>query len=487
MVKIIDNYKKEKKELKEMDKKLKALEKQIKETNIRHEELIKKYEKLEKKQKKERKIQRRKENKKTGKTLTKFRNVVKSIEKKNNIKYDNEAKTAIYDREKQTRGKRLKELVEKFEKIPQQLKEGRFEHKAHYWGLRAKSNILKKKNPLLKDLENYYELRSIYNNLVLQYVFIEKIKFNVNEDWIKKRGTRTLQDVYSLFKFKNDIKIIIIDYLTKYKGMKFNISLECEFIKITTKKNKIGEKRDKALIGSEYNMYFASRNTVILNEIDIDNKIEKHIFEIIDKINEHEGRGSGGVIKSISNFSINNFKYNPTGGEKYIALDPHTANKKCCVNIKNEDEECFKYCALYHENKDKIKIHPERVSNYKNIKTNLKFNGLEFPLILEDIDKFEKMNNISVHVYEKKYKKSYLLKRITFNYTKYPANYKEIKDMSIRELIEIDYLYSKNKDYIIPLDIFTRRISENYNEKNHMNLLLLIEENKETGDHNTHY
>jgi len=57
------------------------------------------------------------------------------------------------------------------------------------------------------------------------------------------------------------------------------------------------------------------------------------------------------------------YKYKPVRGSSYIPLPPLIANKKACINVKNNDQECFKYSVLLH-------LHPgknhERVSVLKN-------------------------------------------------------------------------------------------------------------------------
>ena len=45
-----------------------------------------------------------------------------------------------------------------------------------------------------------------------------------------------------------------------------------------------------------------------------------------------------------------------------------------------------------------ISSHPERVSNLKEFADNYDWSGLEFPVSIKDIGKFETRNNISVNV-----------------------------------------------------------------------------------------
>ena len=70
--------------------------------------------------------------------------------------------------------------------------------------------------------------------------------------------------------------------------------------------------------------------------------------------------------------------------------------KKAIVNPHNDDEECFKWPVIAVENvgmKD-----PQHVSNLRTFKDNYDWSGLEFPVSINDIGKFENRNNVSVNV-----------------------------------------------------------------------------------------
>ena len=70
--------------------------------------------------------------------------------------------------------------------------------------------------------------------------------------------------------------------------------------------------------------------------------------------------------------------------------------KKAIVNPHNDDEECFKWSVIAAEKvgmKD-----PQRVSNLRKFTDNYDWSGLEFPVSIKDIRKFETRNDISVNV-----------------------------------------------------------------------------------------
>ena len=84
----------------------------------------------------------------------------------------------------------------------------------------------------------------------------------------------------------------------------------------------------------------------------------------------------------------------------YIDLPKEIKTKKAVINVQNKDNRCFEYAILSAQHHDKIKVNPERPSKYKEHLNKLNFTGIEFPVSLKDIDKFEKQNpEIGVNVF----------------------------------------------------------------------------------------
>ena len=93
---------------------------------------------------------------------------------------------------------------------------------------------------------------------------------------------------------------------------------------------------------------------------------------------------------------VNFHQLNLTRGSSYLPLPDWLARKKAIVNPHNNDGECFKWSVIAAEKvgmKD-----PQRVSNLRKFKDNYDWSGLEFPVSIKDIGKFETRNNISVNV-----------------------------------------------------------------------------------------
>ena len=93
---------------------------------------------------------------------------------------------------------------------------------------------------------------------------------------------------------------------------------------------------------------------------------------------------------------VNFHQLNLMRGSSYLPLPDWLARKKVIVNPHNDDDECFKWSVIAAE---KVGIKdPQRVSNRRKFKDNYDWSGLEFPVSIKDIGKFETRNDISVNV-----------------------------------------------------------------------------------------
>ena len=97
-------------------------------------------------------------------------------------------------------------------------------------------------------------------------------------------------------------------------------------------------------------------------------------------------------------------RYNPLRGETWVSLPKELADKKAIINMKNKDNKCFLWSVLrklYPDEKN-----PQRLDKKIMAKENtLNMEGIEYPVSLKDLNKFEKQNptiSITVLGYEGK-------------------------------------------------------------------------------------
>ena len=94
---------------------------------------------------------------------------------------------------------------------------------------------------------------------------------------------------------------------------------------------------------------------------------------------------------------VNFHQLDLTRGSSYLPLQGWLADKRAIIDPKNEiNEECFKMsviAALIHE---EIKSHPEKILNLRRFQVNHDWDGLEFPLSIKGISKFERKTTSSL-------------------------------------------------------------------------------------------
>ena len=119
---------------------------------------------------------------------------------------------------------------------------------------------------------------------------------------------------------------------------------------------------------------------------------------LMQKLDDEQLEGSGFVLNGIVNVILEIYKVNDIQASSCVELPEKYMNNKSLMNIKNDDQFCFLWCILAHfcpveENKS-------RTSNYSMHFNKLNLEGLEFPMRVKDILKFEKLNNLNVNVFE---------------------------------------------------------------------------------------
>ena len=132
------------------------------------------------------------------------------------------------------------------------------------------------------------------------------------------------------------------------------------------------------------------------NEDDLYVTMTERIMENMAALQQVEG--SGWRFHSIIRLELHIVDYNPLRGETWIALPKELANKNAITNPKNEDNKCFLWCVLRALNPREK--NSERIDKKLKEKENtLNMEGIEYPVSLKDIDKFERQNSsISITV-----------------------------------------------------------------------------------------
>ena len=200
------------------------------------------------------------------------------------------------------------------------------------------------------------------------------------------------QDVSS---FLNRVRDAALKILRENKNKKVYFVLMCEMSRLII------------LTGDELIevVPFASKSGIVLETTDLGELYDIAKERILENMVNFNSNGSNWKVSSILRMDINMINYNPLSASSWIELDKFLIKKKAIINMKNNDNECFKWCvtrALNMKNKDNERIDKELIEKSKE----LNWKGIEFPFELNQIAKFEKNNpDISLTVCRFKDKK----------------------------------------------------------------------------------
>lgn len=131
----------------------------------------------------------------------------------------------------------------------------------------------------------------------------------------------------------------------------------------------------------------------------LDEHYENNIVnELVQSIDDSAFRGSGFSLARIIELDVQINSHQPLKGSSFIKTPEKIRAKKSIVNVQNKDEMCFKWAIL--SNIYEAKHNPHRLSHYLKYSDKLNFEGIDFPVRLDQIDKFTRQNEkISVNVY----------------------------------------------------------------------------------------
>ena len=182
--------------------------------------------------------------------------------------------------------------------------------------------------------------------------------------------------------------------LKDMKGFKFIETLEVTFVKMITT-----DSINKTTVRIYKKAFFNSKAKTVTKASDIEHELSMSRQEILKTIEECVSEGSGRAINYIDSHYINVTLYKPLNGSSYIELPMELRNpKKGLINIKNKDDECFRWCHIRHLNPQEKD--PQRIKKEdKKMINRLNYDGIDFPLSQKHYNKVEKQNSIRINVF----------------------------------------------------------------------------------------
>ena len=106
----------------------------------------------------------------------------------------------------------------------------------------------------------------------------------------------------------------------------------------------------------------------------------------------------------------------------YLPLPKELKSKQGCLNLQNNDEKCFLWSILESLHPVHWRTSPHRILKYQEYQRELNISGIQYPVDIKDIGKYEHQNNISVNLYGYEDKKIFLLHITTMTVARHHVN-----------------------------------------------------------------
>jgi hypothetical protein len=238
---------------------------------------------------------------------------------------------------------------------------------------------------------------------------------------------------YDMLTFFANVKPRVQDILSsrlQNSGIKYYLSVQVELIKET-------------LDGSQSTSpHFRSRTSTILNlttfdEQDLNESFQK-MFESFEK---YIRESSGWVLKKVLHLIIHTVKYTPLSASSYLELPQELRRLQSLLNIRNTDLKCFLWSCL-------ASIHPKDsplVCDYEIYENELNMQGIDYPVSINQINKFESQNpSVSVNVFTYQNKEV-----LPFRITKQRGREHNINLLLLQSETKSHYVLIKNLDLFL--------------------------------------
>jgi len=215
-------------------------------------------------------------------------------------------------------------------------------------------------------------------------------------------NVKAIQDIYQDFKaIYNEPENISVDLafaqfrdrileigneILKKSVFKFQISIELQFSKYSAEEGTV------YCYPAFHSVMYSVFSQEMFNYCLIEAKME-----FLNRIDEFTNLGSGWVFDTVKSFQFKSAKYYPLQGGNNIILPECLQKKNCLINVPASNNECFKNAIRAHHLIDgKITRRRKRILEnpefYKKRGKLLNWDGIQFPINMQGILKFEKQN-----------------------------------------------------------------------------------------------
>jgi len=188
-----------------------------------------------------------------------------------------------------------------------------------------------------------------------EYKCKDKYELYESESAIKgftKRYTVDGRPGVDVVSFLSAVRPLVVNLLERNRRIKVSLVLTCTMERVDMKTGEI----------TTINAPFVSRTEINLEATGVSELYNNAMDKMKESMAGFQKRGSNWRFVAVQRLDINTVEYKPLKGSSYIPLPKYLADKKAINNLKNEDNQCFKWCvarALNHAEKNSERVTKE--------------------------------------------------------------------------------------------------------------------------------
>ena len=186
----------------------------------------------------------------------------------------------------------------------------------------------------------------------------------------------------------------ILNELTRLQNIKWHVACRVRFVKTIVD----ADSRDEIEVTKDA-VFHGRCHTLLTDDDDVDLLIDLSYDKILESVAKFTRDGSGWTVDSIRRVELIVGQYRPLAASSFIRTPPKIATTRAVVNVNNTgDQMCFLWSVLAHLHPQQL--HKGRVSTYRPYTNSVKMFGIEYPVSIRSVNKFEHLNpSISVNVF----------------------------------------------------------------------------------------
>jgi len=176
--------------------------------------------------------------------------------------------------------------------------------------------------------------------------------------------------------------------LDKHRGIKWFLCVKVRMIKTSPDGD------------VESTPHFRSMCFTTVNETELVKDYNQAVEKVKTTFLEYQREGSGWQLHKVLHLDLGVVAYKPVEGASYLPLPKKIKNKKAVLNVRNDDLKCFLWSVLAAKHPIDRRDNANRVNHYKPYESELNMAGIDYPVKIDQVKKFERQNpTISVSVF----------------------------------------------------------------------------------------